>query len=322
MRLTNSGALIERRLRQLETMLRIRYFEEKLDKLFAEGALGGTCHLCIGQEAAAVGVIGELRPGDKAVSSHRGHGHIIAMGGSVARLFAELMERESGYCRGRGGTQHLAAADIGFYGTNGITAGGLPIATGLALAAKRDGRGGVVAGFFGDGGINQGAFHEALNMAALWSLPVVYVCENNLYAMSTPIDRSMKNTDIASRAQAYGIVGMCADGTDIADVEARAEEAVHHARQGNGPVLLEIKTYRHKGHSKSDNRLYRTRAEEEHWQNRDCILKLKEALADLGCSDDTEKLERSVAEEVAAAHGEALNAPAADITRVSEGVRP
>lgn len=308
MSLSNSTHVIERRLAQLESMLRIRLFEERLDRLFARGALGGTCHLCIGQEAAAVGVIGQLKAGDKAVSSHRGHGHVIAMGGDLDRLFGELMERDTGYCQGRGGTQHICAADIGFYGTNGITGGGLPVATGLGLAAQRDGLGAVVATFFGDGASNQGTFHESLNMASVWSLPVVYVCENNLYAMSTPITRTTKITDIAVRAAGYGMPGLIADGNDIADVEEKAADAVDHARSGKGPVLLEIKTYRHKGHSKSDRRAYRTREEEEAWLAKDCIARLTAQLTEFGHGERVAAVEAKVLAAIDAAEDAAAAA--------------
>ncbi len=299
----------DRRLEQLKTMLEIRAFEERLDALFARGALGGTCHLCIGQEAAAVGVIHNLREGDRVVSSHRGHGHIIAMGGKLDRLFGELLERETGYCGARGGTQHLCAADIGFYGTNGITGGGLPGATGLALAAKRKNSGAVVATFFGDGASNQGTFHESLNMAAVWELPIVYVCENNLYAMSMPISSTTKIDDIATRASSYGMPGIIANGNDIADVDEKAAEAIERARDGKGPTLLEIKTYRHLGHSKSDQRAYRTKAEEAKWLEEDCIRYLDKLLRDRGHGARVDEIMEAVKAEIEEAEERAMNAP-------------
>ncbi|MSO65735.1 MAG: thiamine pyrophosphate-dependent dehydrogenase E1 component subunit alpha [Alphaproteobacteria bacterium] len=311
MKLPNDPA-VGRRLRQLGTMLRIRYFEERLDRLFSRGALGGTCHLCIGQEAVAVGVCDQLRAGDRVVSSHRGHGHLIAMGGSLDRMFGELMEREIGYCRGRGGTQHLCAADIGFYGTNGITGGGIPIATGLGLAAKRDARGGVVVSFFGDGAVNQGTFHESLNMAAMWQLPVIFVCENNLYAMSTSFDRVSLIPDVYRRAEAYGMVGLVADGSDLADVDAKSAEAFAIARSGRGPVLLEAKTYRHHGHSKSDRRAYRTKEEEERWRSRDCVTLLQETLVAMGYGDEAKAAATEVLAEIDAAESIAEASPFAE----------
>lgn len=312
MNIQNKTELAKRRLAQLEKMYRIRFFEEKIDDLFAQGALGGTCHLCIGQEAAAVGVIGELIDGDKVVSSHRGHGHIIAMGGRLDRLFGELMEKEIGYCKGRGGTQHLSAADIGFYGTNGITGGGIPIATGLALAAKRDKNNNAVATFFGDGGTNQGVFHESLNMAAVWNLPIVFVCENNLYAMSTPIERTSKVKDVAEKSKAHGILGITVDGNDISKVEEQAIISFEHARSGRGPVLLELKTYRHKGHSKSDNRAYRTKEEELAWLESDCIRLLRSTISDMGYNSEATKIKTHVLSEVEEAVSIAQAAPIAD----------
>mgnify|MGYP006137516239 CR=1 FL=1 len=300
---------IDVRLQQLDTMLQIRLFEERLDTLFARGELGGTCHLCIGQEAAAVGVVNNLRDGDRVVSSHRGHGHIIAMGGKLERLFGELLERDTGYCGARGGTQHLCAADIGFFGTNGITGGGLPSATGLALAAKRKKSGAVVATFFGDGASNQGTFHESLNMAAVWELPIVYVCENNLYAMSMPISATTKIDDIAIRANGYGMPGIIADGNDIADVDEKAAEAIERARDGGGPTLLEIKTYRHLGHSKSDRRVYRTREEEAAWLEADCISNLISLLRKLGHGDRVDEITEAVKIKIDRAEEIAMNAP-------------
>jgi pyruvate dehydrogenase E1 component alpha subunit len=318
MNIRNSTEAIERLLGQYETMLQIRLFEEKLDQLFAKGLLGGTCHLCIGQEAAAVGVISQLIPGDKVISSHRGHGHIIAMGGDLERLFGELMERENGYCLGRGGTQHLAAADIGFYGTNGITGGGLPIATGLGLASQRDGNGNIVVSFFGDGAANQGAFHESLNMASVWDLPVLYVCENNLYAMSTPMDRTTNIEDISARASSYGIKSLIADGNQISDVEEKAIEAIDYIRTGKGPVLFEIKTYRHLGHSKSDNRAYRTRDEEELWLENDCIKNLVDGLKDIGFGDRVDEIQKATTQKLEDALQIAEQAPFVSIHSLPE----
>ena len=297
-----------KKLNQYQTMLSIRLFEEKIDYFFSKGLLGGTCHLCIGQEASAVGVISQLQKGDKVVSTHRGHGHAIAMGGNLSLLFAELMEKKIGYCMGRGGTQHICAKDLGFYGTNGITGGGIPIATGLALASKRDKKNKIVVSFFGDGAVNQGTFHESLNMASIWNLPIVYVCENNLYAMSMPIEKAVKNTNLASRAESYGIPGVVADGTNIEDVEEKSLKLIKLAREGKGPSLLEIKSYRYKGHSKSDNRVYRTREEEQNWMKKDGINILKNKLIKLGLKKEIQEIEEEVKKTIIDAEKIAIDA--------------
>lgn len=297
-----------KKLNQYQTMLSIRLFEEKIDYFFSKGLLGGTCHLCIGQEASAVGVISQLQKGDKVVSTHRGHGHAIAMGGNLSLLFAELMEKKIGYCMGRGGTQHICAKDLGFYGTNGITGGGIPIATGLALASKRDKKNKIVVSFFGDGAVNQGTFHESLNMASIWNLPIVYVCENNLYAMSMPIEKAVKNTNLASRAESYSIPGVVADGTNIEDVEEKSLKLIKLAREGKGPSLLEIKSYRYKGHSKSDNRVYRTREEEQNWMKKDGINILKNKLIKLGLKKEIQEIEEEVKKTIIDAEKIAIDA--------------
>ncbi len=254
-----------------EGMLLIRRFEEKLDELFATGGIKGTTHLCAGQEAVAVGACAALQADDWVLSNHRGHGHFIARGGEPRRIMAELFGKAEGYSRGRGGSQHMADFSIGFLGSNGITAGTIPIATGAALCSKLRKLSRVSLVFFGEGGSNQGTFHESLNMAAAWDLPVVYVCENNLYAMSTHIYEVSKVEDVASRAQAYGMPGVIVDGNDVLAVRDVIREAAERARSGRGPTLVEAKTYRYFGHSKSDQREYRTRDEEEEWRRRDAI---------------------------------------------------
>jgi acetoin:2,6-dichlorophenolindophenol oxidoreductase subunit alpha len=268
----------------LRMMWRIRLFEERVDSLFGEGVLLGTTHLSVGQEAVAVGAVSALGPDDCIVSNHRGHGHMLARGAEPARVMAELMGKATGYCAGRGGSQHMCAIDIGFLGTNGITGGGLPIATGAALAAKYHGEGRVVLCFFGDGASNQGTFHESLNMAAIWSLPIVFLCENNLYGMSTHVNKVMKVKHVSDRASAYGMPGVMTDGMDVHKVQTVTLEAVERARKGEGPTLIEAKTYRYHGHSKSDRRIYRTREEEARWRQRDPIPVLAASLASRGVS--------------------------------------
>lgn len=262
----------------LATMLTIRCFEEKVDELFASGVIQGTSHLYAGQEAVAVGVCSLLDSNDLVTSTHRGHGHFIAKGGKPEALMAELFGKVTGPSKGRGGSQHVADYSVGFLGSNGITAGGLPIATGAALALQMQQKPHAVIAFFGEGGANQGTFHESLNMAAIWKLPVIFICENNLYAMSTHFEDSFATPTVAQRAAAYGIAGEVVDGTDYFAVQEATEIALKNAKAGNGPTLLEMQTYRYYGHSKSDKREYRTRQEEDQWHQKDPLLKLQSAL--------------------------------------------
>lgn len=300
-------------------LLLIRRVEERIESLFAESRITGTCHLCIGQEAVAVGVTNALRPGDQAVSCHRGHGHLIAMGGDPARVLGELMGREIGYCGGRGGSQHMAAPELGFLGTNGITGGGIPIATGAALSARLLKTDRIVVSFFGDGATSQGAFHEALNMASLWKLPVLYVCENNGYAMSTPFSRTVAGGDLLRRAEAYGIRSVRADGMRVESVETTTAELLKHVRGEGGPAFLEAVTYRFCGHSKSDRLVYRTREEEAKWRERDPIALARNALDESGLAGEAEQVETEVARILADAESRCAASPVAT-SRASEGV--
>jgi pyruvate dehydrogenase E1 component alpha subunit len=245
-------------------------------------------HLSIGQEASAVGACAALEPDDYILSTHRGHGHCIAKGARIERMMAEFMGKETGYCRGRGGSMHIADVEGGNLGANGIVAGGIPIATGVGLSLKmrRDPR--ICLTFFGDGAANEGAFHEALNMAAIWALPVVFFCENNTYAMSMHVQRAFPIANIAERAAAYGFPGVTVDGNDLFAVHAAAKEAVERARSGGGPTLIEAKTYRWRGHSKSDRNLYRTQQEIEEWKTRDPIARLQRRLLELELIDEAE----------------------------------
>ena len=253
-------------------MLLIRRCEERIGWLFSRDLTMGTAHLSIGQEAVAVGVLAAAQPEDYVVSTHRGHGHLLAKGADPAPLLAEICGRVTGYCRGKGGSQHIAVRDIAFLGTNGITGGGLPVATGAALTSKLTENGRVVLCFFGDGAANQGTFHEALNMASVWKLPIVFICENNSYAMWTPSSSVTSVVNIADRAAAYGMPGVCVDGNDLLAVRAAATSAIEHARAGMGPTLLEAKTYRFCGHSKSENgKGYRPSEEIAAWELTDPI---------------------------------------------------
>jgi TPP-dependent pyruvate/acetoin dehydrogenase alpha subunit len=271
----------------LATMWRIRRFEEAVDDLFARGLMHGTMHLSIGQEGSATGTCLSLRTDDAITSTHRGHGHCIAKGASLERMMAELLGKETGYCRGRGGSMHIADTATGNLGANGIVAGGIPIATGAALAYKMQGLDRVVVSFFGDGATNEGAFHEALNLAAIWKLPVVFVCENNKYGMSFSTEFSVAVDHIAERGAAYGMPGVTVDGNDVEAVDQAVSVAVARARAGDGPTLVEAETYRWKGHSKSDKNLYRTREEIADWRKRDPILRFEQLAVERGTLDQT-----------------------------------
>lgn len=303
-------------------MLTIRYFEEKIDFLFTRNLISGTSHLCIGQEAIAIGACDALNHEDLVTSTHRGHGHAIAKGLEIHQLLAEIMGKETGYCKGKGGTQHIACIAKGFLGTNGITGGGIPIATGAALSAKLRKTGQVVLCFFGDGASNQGTFHESLNMASIWKLPVVYICENNLYAMSTPVSASTSVKDIALRSQAYGMPGSIVDGNDVLAVNASTRESVDWARNGHGPWLLECKTYRHKGHSKSDMREYRTRQEEEQWKEKDPIQNAKQMILNNGLLtvEELEQINQEVRDSIEQAVQFAMNSLEPDSNELYEDV--
>ncbi len=263
-------------------MVLIRAFEEKADELFALGKVHGTMHLSLGQEAVAVGVCAALAPNDYILSTHRGHGHCLASGADVGPMMAEFLGKETGYCLGRGGSMHIADLEHGNLGANGIVAGGLPIATGVGLSIQLRRTQQVCVAFFGDGAANEGAFHESLNLAAIWKLPVVFVCENNQFAMSMPVKKSMGVERISDRAYAYGIPGMTVDGMDVLTVYGAAVAAINQARSGEGPSLLECVTYRFKGHSKSDRQRYRTQEEVDAWRKRDPIPRFRQALTEQG----------------------------------------
>ncbi|MBF6632572.1 thiamine pyrophosphate-dependent dehydrogenase E1 component subunit alpha [Microbacterium sp. APC 3898] len=260
----------------------IRFFEEKVDEFFAKGMIHGTTHLSVGQEASAVGSIAVLEDQDKITSTHRGHGHCIAKGATVNGMMAELFGRTTGYCKGKGGSMHIADVDKGNLGANGIVGGGFAIAAGAALTSQMKKAGYVVLCFFGDGASNEGSFHEAINLASIWKLPVVFICENNQYGMSGPVREMINIEDIAARAASYGIPGKVVDGNDVFDVMNGVGEAVERARNGEGPSIIEAKTYRSKGHSKSDAKKYRTREEEKEWLLRDPIKLMAEVLIEEG----------------------------------------
>ena len=259
----------EKMIELYKSMVTIRLFEEKVSELFANGTIPGFVHLYIGQEAVAVGVCANLRKDDHILSTHRGHGHCIAKGASLKRMMAELLGKSSGFCKGKGGSMHIADYESGILGANAIVGANIPIAAGAAFAAKSRGTDQVAVAFFGDGATSTGAFHEGINIAAAWKLPAIFVCENNLYAISTRANRSIPVKNIADRAAAYGIPGVVVDGMDVIAVYNAAREAVEKARRGEGPTLIECKTYRFCGSFEGDPQLYRCKEEREEWEKKD-----------------------------------------------------
>jgi acetoin:2,6-dichlorophenolindophenol oxidoreductase subunit alpha len=280
-------------------MLRIRLFEDKVSFLFTRGLIHGTAHFCTGQEAAAVGVCSVINDDDFVTSTHRGHGHALAKGLDMRRFLAELMGKETGFCSGRGGTQHCTSMKDNFL-ANGITGGTAVTGTGMALGFKMKKVSRIVVSFFGDGAINEGHLHETLNMAAVWKLPIVFICENNLYAMSTHTKEVMVEQELYKRAAMYGMRTLCADGNNVEQVQSVTRDAAEYARSGLGPVFVELKTYRFSGHSKNDQFLYRTREEEQEWRKRDCIssfeMKLK-VIYGVG-NEDIDKVKKDVENEI------------------------
>lgn len=265
-------------MRWYRQMLLIRIFEEEVERNLKKGLFHGTTHLCIGQEATAVGVCEVLDKGDRITSTHRGHGHSIAMGADVNKMMAELFGKATGYCKGKGGSMHIADVEAGNLGSNGIVGGGIPIAVGSALTAQLEKSDDVTVCFLGDGAVNEGSFHEALNLAAIWRLPVVFICENNKFGMSSRISEMTNIKHLSIRADAYGFPGVTIDGNDLLAVINESAKAVKRARNGQGPTLIEAKTYRFKGHSKSDKEVYRSRQEVERQKNNDPILRFKDLL--------------------------------------------
>lgn len=306
----------------LHQMLLIRAFEESAEQLYLQGMIHGTMHLSIGQEGSAVGACAALRPTDYILSTHRGHGHCIAKGARADQMMAEFFGKETGYCRGRGGSMHMADVDTGNLGANGIVAGGVPMAAGVGLSIQMQRQDRVVLVFFGDGATNEGAFHESLNFASIWNLPVIYFCENNQYAMSMAITRASKIEKLSDRAAAYGIPGVTVDGNDLLAVYRATAEAVERARSGGGPMLIEARTYRWKGHSKSDKQRYRTKEEVKEWQERDPIARLAQKMieASILTEDDLAKLQARVEQEIAEAIEFAAASPEPDPATILEGV--
>jgi pyruvate dehydrogenase E1 component alpha subunit len=272
----------------LRRMLEIRSAEEEIQNLFLQNLIRGTTHLCIGQEACSIGVAWAMQKGDTMTCTYRGHGHALALGMPMKALMAEMMGKESGCCQGKGGSMHMIDASVGLLGANAIVGAQLPIAVGAALTSQVKKQGKVAVTFMGDGATNIGAFHESLNMAAVWKLPVVFCIENNMYGEYSPVHRTTPVTDLAVRATSYNIPGLMVDGQDVETVYAAAKEAIERARRGEGPTLLEFKTYRYRGHSRTDTGPYRPAGELEQWLQRDPINLLKDKMIVAGQVDETE----------------------------------
>lgn len=301
----------ERLIWMLEKMLLTRYFEENAEALYIRGLVHGTMHLSIGMEASPVGSIAALRDDDLIIHHHRGHGHTIAKGADITLMMAEFIGKETGYCRGRGGSMHIADINGGNLGATGIVGAGMPTAVGIALALQMRRSDQVLLCFFGDGAANEGEFHESLNMASIWDLPVVFICDNNQYGMSMPVERSMKVKHVAVRACAYDIPGVTVDGNDVLAVYHAVSEAVARARVGKGPSLIENLTYRWRGHSKSDRNLYRTQEEINEWKQFDPIRRFSQTLVENGIltQAEVEQIDQKAHQIIEKAAEEAANFP-------------
>lgn len=292
----------QNKIQYLKKMWEIRIFEESIQQLFEAGDLYGTMHLCIGQEATAVGGAGILRSTDWIISTHRNHGHSIAKGTDIRSMLAEMLGKKTGTNEGKGGSMHIADLNVGNLGSNGIVGAGFPIAAGAALTAQMEETDQVVLCYAGDGATNEGSFHEALNLASIWQLPVVYFIENNQYGMSSSIDKMINIQRLSDRGASYGIEGITIDGNDLDEVISSVSEAVSKARKGGGPTLIEALTYRYHGHSKSDKLLYRSTDECSYWQeNKDPIARFEKKIIEKALMTEKEirQLEQSIREEIA-----------------------
>ena len=306
----------------LRTMLAIRQFDQRALELYREGVMRGTTHPYIGMEGVAVVTCAALRPGDRITSTHRGHGHCLAKGGDPRLMMAELLGKATGYCKGKGGSMHIADVDAGILGANGIVGGGIGLATGAALAAQLAGRDEVTVCFFGDGALNQGVLHESANLAAIWNLPVVYVCENNQYAMSARADKFTSVPDPTVRASAYGFPGFSCDGMDVLAVYRTAADAVARARAGTGPSLVVCVTYRFFGHHVGDPLNYRDPAEVEVWRARDPIERFRRELIEHGVmtAEQADALQADVVREIEAAIAFARSSPEPEVDTLMEDI--
>lgn len=305
-----------------KTMLKIRKFEQVAIRGAAEGKIPGFIHLYIGEEAAATGVCSNLRNDDFITSTHRGHGHIIAKGGELKLMMAELFGKATGYCKGRGGSMHIADASRGILGANGIVGAGHDIALGAGLSAQYKGTDQVCICFFGDASTNQGTFHESLNMASVWKLPVVYVCENNGYGISVSQKRHQAIKDVADRGTAYNIPGVVVDGNDVFAVAEASAEAIKRAREGKGPTIVECKTYRQRGHFEGDPSTYKPKEEQEAWIKKDPIPRLEKYMLENEILDDKELalLQADIDKEIKEAVDFADNSPLPELHNAVEDV--
>ena len=320
-RKNESGLSLDELLAIYGMMNRIRAFEEQAVTFFESNIMRGSVHLCIGQEATPATVCHLLNPDDYIASTHRGHGHCLAKGADPKRAMAELMGRADGYCRGRGGSMHIADVEAGNLGANAIVAGGVAIAVGAALASKMQKNGKVAVSFFGEGATNEGVFHEALNLAAVWKLPVLFVCENNGYGISVPAWQSTSVQDVSVRAAAYGIEGATVDGNDVLQIAPVVRQALERARAGEGPTLIECKTYRWLGHWTGDPQPYRTRQEIDQWKQKCPIKRLREALIDFGATtEQVAERETEAKKTIAEAAEFALASPEPDPAHVLDDV--
>lgn len=284
-------------------MYKIRLFDLKAVELFMQGLMAGNIHTCVGQEASAVGACQALGHNDFITATHRGHGHCLAKGGKASIMMAELFGKATGYCKGKGGSMHIADVSLGILGANGIVGAGISIAAGSALASKIMGTDEVTLAFFGDGASNEGSFHEAINMASAWNLPCVFLCENNKYGVSVCIDRICNVKDIADRAHAYNIPGIVVDGNDVFAVYEAVQIATERARKGEGPSLIECKTYRHRGHYEGDPQTYKSAEEVAEGKKQDPIIRLRAEILDNGVAtvDEVDEIEAKVKAEIEAA---------------------
>lgn len=304
-----------------EKMLHTRKFEEKVAYFFSMGMVHGTTHLYVGEEASAIGACSALEDTDLITSTHRGHGHCIGKGVDLNKMMAELLGRATGYCKGKGGSMHIADLERGNLGANGVVGGGHAIAVGAALTLKMKKRDNVVVCFFGDGAANEGSFHEALNLASVWKLPIIFICENNMYGMSVPTSKSMNIINVADRAAGYGMKGMVIDGNDVVEVYETIMEAKDYVKQ-NGPILIEAKTYRWLGHSKSDANVYRTKEEIASWKEKCPIKRLRKYLEDnrIFTAEELDEIEKKTTEDMEKAVEFAQNSPYPSLDTILEDV--
>jgi pyruvate dehydrogenase E1 component alpha subunit len=310
----------EEAIKYLKQMLQIRKFEEKIMELLTQNIAEGGSHLYAGEEAVAVGAIAAINPDDLITSTHRGHGHCIAKGGKLPELMAEILGKKTGCCKGKGGSLHLADVTTGNLGANGVVGGGLGIATGAGLSVKMRKTHQVVLCFFGDGATNQGIFHECLNMAGVWKLPVVYICENNLYGMSVSVERASAVKDLTKKAVPYNMPAEEVDGMDVLAVKECVSKYAQLAREGKGPAFIVCHTYRYYGHSRSDPRVYRTKEEEAFWKERDCIKAFSKKMTSAGVltSAEVTSLEEEVQREIEEATKYAIESPLPEPEELSQ----